>query len=28
MPFRLLDTEVGTAQVEEVLGRIEYGIVA
>ena len=28
MPFRLLDTEVGTAQVEDVLGRIEYGIVA
>jgi Protein of unknown function (DUF2384) len=28
MPFRLLDTEVGTTQVEEVLGRIEYGIVA
>src|SRR6202140_3593112 len=24
MPFRLLDTEVGTAQVEDVLGRIEY----
>jgi putative toxin-antitoxin system antitoxin component (TIGR02293 family) len=28
MPFRLLDTEVGTAQVEDALGRIEYGIVA
>jgi putative toxin-antitoxin system antitoxin component (TIGR02293 family) len=28
MPFRLLDTEVGTAQVDDVLGRIEYGIVA
>ena len=28
MPFRLLDTEVGTAQVEDVLGRIEHGIVA
>jgi putative toxin-antitoxin system antitoxin component (TIGR02293 family) len=28
MPFRLLDTEVGTTQVEDVLGRIEYGIVA
>jgi putative toxin-antitoxin system antitoxin component (TIGR02293 family) len=28
MPFRLLDTEVGTGQVEDVLGRIEYGIVA
>ena len=28
MPLRLLDTEIGTAQVEDVLGRIEYGIVA
>lgn len=28
MPFGLLDTEVGTAQVQDVLGRIEYGIVA
>lgn len=27
-PLALLDTDVGTAQVEEVLGRIEYGIVA
>ena len=28
MPFRLLDTEVGAAQVDDVLGRIEHGIVA
>ena len=28
LPLRLLDTEIGTAQVEDVLGRIEYGIVA
>lgn len=28
MPLRLLDTEIGTAQVEDVLGRIEHGIVA
>ena len=28
LPFLLLDTEVGTAQVEDVLGRIEHGIVA
>jgi len=28
MPLGLLDTEVGTAQVQEVLGRIEHGIVA
>src|SRR5579864_1975015 len=28
MPFRLLDTEVGTGQVEDLLGRLEYGIVA
>jgi putative toxin-antitoxin system antitoxin component (TIGR02293 family) len=27
MPLLLLDTEVGTAQVDEVLGRIEYGLV-
>ena len=26
-PLRLLDTEVGTAQVDEVLGRLEYGLV-
>lgn len=28
MPLRLLDTEIGTAQVVDVLGRIEHGIVA
>lgn len=28
LPLRLLDTEIGTAQVDEILGRIEYGIVA
>ena len=27
-PLQLLDTEIGTAQVEDVLGRIEHGIVA
>jgi putative toxin-antitoxin system antitoxin component (TIGR02293 family) len=27
-PLRLLDTDIGTAQVEDVLGRLEYGIVA
>jgi putative toxin-antitoxin system antitoxin component (TIGR02293 family) len=27
LPIRLLDTDVGARQVEDVLGRIEYGIV-
>jgi putative toxin-antitoxin system antitoxin component (TIGR02293 family) len=28
LPLRLLDTDVGTRQVEDVLGRIEYGVVS
>ena len=27
-PFRLLDTDVGTRQVEDILGRIEHGLVS
>lgn len=28
LPIRLLDTDVGTRQVEDILGRIEHGIVS
>jgi putative toxin-antitoxin system antitoxin component (TIGR02293 family) len=28
VPIRLLDTDVGTCQVEDILGRIEHGIVS
>ena len=27
LPIRLLDTDVGTRQVEDILGRIEHGVV-
>jgi putative toxin-antitoxin system antitoxin component (TIGR02293 family) len=27
IPIRLLDTDVGARQVEDILGRIEYGVV-
>jgi uncharacterized protein (DUF2384 family) len=28
LPIRLLDTDVGARQVEDILGRIEHGIVS
>jgi uncharacterized protein (DUF2384 family) len=28
LPIRLLDTDVGAQQVEDILGRIEHGIVS